>query len=185
MKKHIIIICMVLLLILNIGSCAASNADTVTLNELKNNSEPLMCVSSFSKYEVEKKGDTIYTKIGVLYLGEWQKTLVNSEITIVEEKESCLDDEGVYLVFLTKTEESDCYSLTNGKSGVFEIEEGKIIPLDRKLKKEVQTYWNNDIENVYEWFAQNYNENEYKNDITAVTPEQSSVPISTTDIEDD
>ncbi len=159
MKRRLFCICFVVSIILCTSACSQKKVESPTLNDLKKNSDYFVYISAFSKYEVEEKDNKIYTKIGVLYTDYWQKKHIKNEITIVEENESFIDDGNVYLAFLSEIEgQPDCYSLTNGKSGLFEIEKGKIKPIDNDLKEEVKTYWDSDVDNIGKWASENYEE---------------------------
>ena len=159
MKKLSVRLFLVVLILLCMSSCSNNNDEAVTLKDLKNNSDYLVYISAFSKYEVEKKGDKIYTKIGVIYIDDWQSNHIKNEITIVEKNESCIDDDNLYLAFLSEIEgQPDCYSLTNGKSGLFKIEKGKIKPIDNDLKEEVKTHWDDDADNADKWERENFEE---------------------------
>lgn len=187
MRKQIFGMVFVLLFIFNSYSCGTVNntsylSDTnpnniikkVSLQELRNSSELCVYIATDEIYKPQRKETKVYTKVETIPISEWQLEHLEDNITIIEDDISYIEPERVYIVFLSKSENGDDYYLSCGKSSIFILDYGKIKPLDYKMKNEVKTHWNNDINTFEEWFSENYEDPALTTETTDNLPENSA-----------
>ena len=188
MRKQIFGMVFVLLFIFNRYSCGTVNntsylSDTnpnniikkVSLQELRNSSELCVYIATDEIYKPQRKETKVYTKVETIPISEWQLEHLEDNITIIEDDISYIEPERVYIVFLSKSENGDDYYLSCGKSSIFILDYGKIKPLDYKMKNEVKTHWNNDINTFEEWFSENYEDPALTTETIDNLPESSAI----------
>ncbi|MBE6815042.1 MAG: hypothetical protein E7522_06280 [Ruminococcaceae bacterium] len=188
MHKHIVGLLLLFFFVFTVSSCQTSKnpnnsnaseitqSDTITLDYLKRNSDACViittCVPEY--YNIKTINDQIYTTVDFIPMG-WQDKYYQKckTFTIIENTKSYIEPESVYVVFLSKSEDNDGYYLSCGKSSIFSVKSGDIKPLDYKMKNEVKTHWNNDINTFEVWFNENYKD-------PALTTEPMNTEVITT-----
>ena len=190
MAKYIICTIFILVFVFNLSSCKTENnsnnesyntkqtsnksAEAITLEELKENSDVCIYISTTQIYENKNQEGQEYTIVNVIPVTEWQIKYFTGDITIIEHGKSHIEPDKVYIAFLSKSENDDEYYLNYGKSGIFTLDYGKVKPLDYKMKKEVKTQWDNKYENFEVWFSENYEDPALTPEITDNLPENSA-----------
>ncbi|MBE6751579.1 MAG: hypothetical protein E7556_03520 [Ruminococcaceae bacterium] len=174
MYKRIVFVVFLIVLTLSISSCKTiqndttdsaningtknTNNDIITLKSLKENSDVCVFISTNSFYEIKTKNNELFITVNMLPL-EWQSDYFDDYITIIEQNETYIEPESMYILFLSETEDNNGYYLTFGETGIFSVKgHGIIKPVNANLKTDVKKQWNNDIEIFYEWFKENYPE---------------------------
>ncbi|MBO5857934.1 MAG: hypothetical protein J6Q87_06760 [Clostridia bacterium] len=174
MYKRIVFVVFLIVLTLSISSCKTiqndttdsaningtknTNNDIITLKSLKENSDVCVFISTNSFYEIKTENNELFVTVNLLPL-EWQSDYFDDYITIIEQNESYIEPESMYILFLSETEDNNGYYLSFGESGIFSVQgHGIIKPVNANLKNDVKKLWNNDIKIFYEWFNENYPE---------------------------
>ncbi len=137
MKKKLIVLVtsFALMVVITVGVIAFNypeNKSEWTLQRLIDESDCCVQITtSYSGYcyqaipkeplkEVYEKDDKFYQEVVVDRNPKNVKFFDDMEITIIQEDEIYLNGYG-YILFLTKTEEEDCYYVTGGKNGVVKL----------------------------------------------------------------
>ena len=189
MYKHIVGLLLLFFFVFTVSSCQTSKnpnnsntseitqSDTITLDYLKRNSDICAIVATFGDeyYITETINDKIFTTVDFIPL-DWQDMYIKTPvITVIEYDNSYIEPEHMYILFLSESEDNNGYYLSCGKSSVFSVYYGDIKPLDYKMKNEVKTHWNNDINTFEEWFSENYEDPALTTETIDNLPESSAI----------
>ncbi len=174
--------------------------DTYTFDWLIKNSDYMIMTDNSEPYKIpEISGYTVcyslpiseyYEKNGEYFLeldvNCFHQRVLPEAITIVSDKKHIkVDEHHLYILFLNEIEGREgFYTITNGKTGIIEIENKKLKPYDKSLKKELnENFEDSDV--FLEWFYDNCEkdvkriEKEQKEEAktkSPVTPETTQIP---------
>ena len=75
---------------------------------------------------------------------------------VIEYADEYVNQRGIYILFLTKSDDGDYYYITDGKSGAIELKNSVIDlrPLDKRLLLAMVFKYDNDIRSFLEWYEE-------------------------------
>ena len=92
---------------------------------------------------------------------------------IIEYADEYVDQRGIYILFLTKSDDGDYYYITDGKSGAIELKNGIIDlkPLDKRLVLAMWFKYDNDIRSFLKWYEDEYRFSDKMVPVKPIPPE--------------
>ena len=92
---------------------------------------------------------------------------------IIEYADEYVDERGIYILFLTKSDDGDYYYITDGKSGAIELRNGIIDlrPLDKRLILAMWLKYDNDIRSFLKWYEDEYRFSDKMVPVKPIPPE--------------
>ena len=139
-------------------------------------------IENLKHLEIESNVETsVEELIGITYWDEYY--FPDFEVTlakqydngkpIIEYADEYVDQRGIYILFLTKSDDGDYYYITGGKSGAIKLKNGVIDlrPLDKRLLLAMVFKYDNDIRSFLEWYEDEYRFSDKMVPVKPIPPE--------------
>lgn len=139
-------------------------------------------IENLKHLEIESNVETsVEELIGITYWDEYYfpdfevilaKQYDNGK-PIIEYADEYVDQRGIYILFLTKSDDGDYYYITDGKSGAIELKNGIIDlkPLDKRLVLAMWFKYDNDIRSFLKWYEDEYRFSDEMVPVKPIPPE--------------
>lgn len=139
-------------------------------------------IENLKHLEIESNVETsVEELIGITYWDEYyfpdfKVTLAkqyDNGKPIIEYADEYVDERGIYILFLTKSDDGDYYYITDGKSGAIELRNGIIDlnPLDKRLILAMWLKYDNDIRSFLKWYEDEYRFSDKMVPVKPIPPE--------------
>lgn len=139
-------------------------------------------IENLKHLEIESNVETsVEELIGITYWDEYY--FPDFEVTlakqydngkpIIEYADEYVDQRGIYILFLTKSDDGDYYYITSGKSGAIKLKNGVIDlrPLNKRLLLAMVFKYDNDIRSFLEWYEDEYRFSDKMVPVKPIPPE--------------
>lgn len=139
-------------------------------------------IENLKHLEIESNVETsVEELIGITYWDEYY--FPDFEVTlakqydngkpVIEYADEYVDQRGIYILFLTKSDDGDYYYITGGKSGAIKLKNGVIDlrPLDKRLLLAMVFKYDNDIRSFLEWYEYEYRFSDKMVPVKPIPPE--------------
>lgn len=139
-------------------------------------------IENLKHLEIESNVETsVEELIGIAYWDEYY--FPDFEVTlakqydngkpVIEYADEYVDQRGIYILFLTKSDDGDYYYITDGKSGAIELRNGIIDlnPLDKRLILAMVFKYDNDIRSFLKWYEDEYRFSDKMVPVKPIPPE--------------